>query len=147
MGNYKSNTIKDIWRPKFRSLVIFTKTMKNTKNIVFPSEKTGLLLSEILKKYKLYEISATATFAFVVKKIAIGEMTLAEAIEKLKNDLVLSPETAQQVVNELNDRVVPLGKERAIFEKENREIEKAEVQKEPLPQKEKMVNPYREPLE
>lgn len=137
--------------------------MKIIKDIVFPSEKTKLLMSEILKKYELYETedemmkkinagekSTVATFGYILSKIATEKMSVTEAREKLKNDLMLSPETAQQLVNELNDKVVPLGKERAIFQKEQKEIEKAEVQKEPLPQipqKEKIINPYREPIE
>ena len=129
--------------------------MENLKDIVFPSEKTRLLLSEILEKHNLSEtsdeimekikakkISATTTLVFVVKKIATGEINISMAIEKLQSDLNLSPETAKKIVDELNNRVVSLGKERAIFEKE-----KAGAQKEPLPQKEKTINPYREPIE
>ncbi len=120
--------------------------MKSTKDIVFPTEETTSSILEILKENTLNE-NAINTIAFVVKKIATGEITFNEAREILKNDLALPIETAQKVADDLNKKVVPLGRERTIFNREKIELEKKNNQKDPSFHKEKTINPYREPLE
>ncbi|MCG2689711.1 hypothetical protein L6252_00290 [Candidatus Parcubacteria bacterium] len=109
----------------------------------------GETTDEVIKKIYSNQISSSAIIAFVVKKMAIGEINASEAIEKIKNDLTLPLKKAEEIVNELESQVVPLGKERgSVFEKkQNEEIEKAEVLKKPPPKKESLSNIYREPIE
>lgn len=128
--------------------------MQNEKNIIFPSE-TKELISKTLKEFDIEENDAemyqkivsgqksiNATIAYLVKKIAIGSINFNEMVKIMEQELKFPTEKAEQIAKELNEKIIPLGKEEISLEKSSENKEKT-----PSSNSKIANDAYKEPLD
>ncbi|MCX6739545.1 MAG: hypothetical protein NT098_05895 [Candidatus Parcubacteria bacterium] len=109
------------------------------------SVDTVQVLNEIKEKYKLH-IDQIGQLSAEIALVMIGASSPQRFISKMESSMNISEETAKNIASEVNEKIFQVVRTTLKNIQEEENLEEKKENKEQVPQKPKVTDPYRESI-